>query len=188
MTVSDSPSLSGDNWHQISGGEGEVFETAAELVALQELLDRSFAASGDHLRSIVTAERRLTAAQVADYLQGVKHVSFATVSDKGEPLVSPLDGWFLHGQFIVSTAGNAMRARHVRRNPAVSLAHVVGDDIGIWVHGRALIAAKGDPLVDEYDRIATTTYGSSPFNWGDIAVMPIDARVMFAYAPDPSKY
>lgn len=165
-----------------------MFETADELVALQELLDRSFAAGGNHLGSIVTAERRLSAVQVANYLQGVKHVSFATVSSKCEPFVSPLDGWFVHGQFIVSTGGNAIRARHVRHNSAVSLAHVVGDDIGIWVHGRARIAAKGDPLVDEYDRVATMTYGSSPFSWGDVVVMPIEARVMFAYAPDPSKY
>ncbi len=165
-----------------------MLETADELVALQELLDRSFATSGKHMRSIVTAGRRLTAVQVANYLQGVKHVSFATVSGKGEPFVSPLDGWFLHGQFIASTAANAMRARHVRRNPAVSLSHVVGDDIGIWVHGRARIAGKGDPLVDEYDRLATQTYGTSPFSWGDVVIMPIEARVMFAYAPDPSKY
>lgn len=165
-----------------------MLETADELAALQDLLDRSFAASGKHLGSIVTAERRLTATQVANYLQGVKHVSFATVSNKGEPFVSPLDGWFLHGQFIVSTAGKAMRANHVRRNPAVSLAHVVGDDIGIWVHGRARIAGKGDSLVDEYDRLATQTYGTSPFSWGDVVVMPVEARVMFAYAPDPSKY
>lgn len=165
-----------------------MLETADELVALQALLDRSFAASGKHLGSIVTPERRLTATQVANYLQGVKHVSFATVTSKGEPFVSPLDGWFVHGQFIVSTAGNATRARHVRRNPAVSLAHVVGDDIGIWVHGRARFAGKGEPLVDEYDRLATQTYGTSPFSWGDVVVMPVEARVMFAYAPDPSKY
>jgi hypothetical protein len=165
-----------------------MLETAEELVALQDLLDRSFAAGGAHLGSIVTAERRLTATQVANYLQGVKHVSFATVNSKGEPFVSPLDGWFVHGQFVVSTAGKAMRTEHVRRNPAVSLAHVVGDDIGIWVHGRARIAGKGVALVDEYDRLATQTYGTSPFSWGDVVVMPVEARVMFAYAPDPSKY
>ncbi len=165
-----------------------MFETASELAALQALLDRSFGASGEHMRGIVTAERRLTAVQVANYLQGVKHVSFGTVSSNCEPFVSPLDGWFLHGQFIVSTAAKAVRARHVRRKPAVSLAHVVGDDIGIWVHGRARIAGRGDPLVDEYDRVATETYGSSPFGWGDVVVMPIEPRVMFAYAPDPAKY
>lgn len=165
-----------------------MLETDAELTALQDLLDRSFAASGTHLKSIVTGERRLTAVQVANYLQGVKHVSFATVSRKGEPRVAPLDGWFLHGQFIVSTAGNAMRTRYVRRNPSVSLAHVVGDDIGIWVHGTARFATRGDPLVDDYDRLATEAYGSSPVNWGDVVVMPIEARAMFAYAPDPSKF
>ena len=107
-----------------------MFETKAEIDALQALLDRSFAAAGPHLADIVTAERRLSALQVAAYLQGVKHVSFATVTSRCEPMVAPLDGWFVHGQFIVSTGGSAVRVQHIRRNPAVSLAHVVGDDIG----------------------------------------------------------
>ncbi|MGH2631803.1 MAG: pyridoxamine 5'-phosphate oxidase family protein, partial [Tepidiformaceae bacterium] len=115
-------------------------------------------------------------------------VSFATVNSKCEPIVSPLDGWFIHGQFIVSTGGTALRAQHIRRNAAVSLAHVVGDDIGIWVHGRARFAERGEALTDEYDRIATATYCSSPFGWGDVAILPIEARAMFAYAPDPTKY
>ncbi len=42
-----------------------MFETEAELDALQSLLDRSYATAGPHLRVIVEPERRLTARQVA---------------------------------------------------------------------------------------------------------------------------
>ncbi len=166
-----------------------MLETSDELTALQALLDRSHGGGGAHLGSIVTAERRLTALQVANYLQGVKHVAFATVNSRGEPMVAALDGWFLHGQFIASTAAGALRVRHIRRNPAVSLVHMVGDEVGIWVHGTARLARREEPLIQEYDRLATAAYGSSPYSWGDdIAVFAVQARVMFAYAPDPGKY
>jgi len=165
-----------------------MLETPEELSALQALLDRSHGGGGAHLGSIVTGERRLTAKQIANYLQGVKHVAFATVNSRGEPMAAPLDGWFIHGQFVVGTAANAVRARHIRHNPAVSLAHVAGDDIGIWVHGRARALGRTDALAQDYDRLATAAYGGSPYGLGEIAVWAVEARVMFAYAPDPSKY
>ena len=165
-----------------------MFETDAELNALQALLDRSYATAGPHLRDIVTPETRLTAGQVATYLEGIRHIVVATVTRAAEPIVAPLDGWFLHGRFIVSTGANAARVRHLRSNPAVSLAHVAGDDIGIWAHGTARIAPREDRLTAEYVRVASKTYGSDPFSWGDIAVLVVDARAMFAYALDPSKF
>lgn len=165
-----------------------MLETPEELRELQVLLDRSHDRGGAHLVSIVTDERRLSAQQLANYLQGVKHVAFATVNSQGEPLAAPLDGWFIHGQWVVGTDANAVRARHIRRNPAVSLVHVVGDDIGIWAHGTARVLAREDRLAEDYDRLATAAYGSSPYGLGEIAVIAVEARVMFAYAPDPSKY
>ncbi len=166
-----------------------MFETEAEMTELQELLERSMSGAGGHLTTIVTGERTLNAHQVTTYLQGVKHVSLGTVNSRGEPIVAPVDGWFLHGKFIVSTAGDALRVKHMRRTPAVSACHLDGDNIGIWVHGKATILANDDPLVQEYDRAATAAYGSSPFTFGEnIVVTRIDPRVMFAYAFVPSKY
>lgn len=165
-----------------------MLETPDELSALQALLDQSYDSGGAHLGSIVTDERRLNAVQIANYLQGVKHVAFATVSSRGEPMVAPLDGWFIHGQFVVGTAANALRVRHIRRSSAVSLAHVAGDDIGIWVHGTARTLSSEEPLAQDYDRLATAAYGSSPNDLGEIALFAIEARVMFAYSPDPAKY
>lgn len=165
-----------------------MLETPEEVEVLQALLDRSHGGGGAHLGSIVTPDRRLTAAQITRYLQNVKHVAFATVNRRGEPMVAALDGWFIHGRFVVSTAANALRARHVRRNPAVSLVHVVGDDIAVWAHGRAVALAREDALARDYDRLSTAAYGGSIYSLGDIVVWTVEPRVMFAYASDPSKY
>jgi hypothetical protein len=45
-----------------------VEETAEQLAALQGLLDRSATGAGAHLRSIVTDERRLSAAELSQRL------------------------------------------------------------------------------------------------------------------------
>ncbi|MGE3074100.1 MAG: pyridoxamine 5'-phosphate oxidase family protein [Dehalococcoidia bacterium] len=165
-----------------------MFESVEELEQLQSLLDRSYAGMNAHMADIVTPERRLSAAQVCNYLQNVKHVSFATVNARSEPFVAPLDGWFIHGRFIVSTGAGALRLRHIQANPSVSLAHVDGDEIGIWAHGVARRLTEADPPAQEWVRAATEFYGSSPSGWGDIAVFLVEPRKMFAYAMDPAKF
>jgi len=47
-----------------------MFETDAELEALQAMLDLHMARANEHMLAIVKPERRLTARQVATYLQG----------------------------------------------------------------------------------------------------------------------
>jgi hypothetical protein len=74
-----------------------VYETAEDPAELQELLDRTFSRMNPHMAAIVKPERRLSAQQVVTYLQGIKHVAFATVNERGEPRVAPLDGIFLRG-------------------------------------------------------------------------------------------
>src|SRR5262245_19990052 len=95
-----------------------VFETDAEMRTLGALLERSMGAANPHAQSIVTPERRLSAGQLVRYLQAVKHLGVATVSAKGEPYVSPVDAFFLHGRFVFSTAASSLRARHLARRPA----------------------------------------------------------------------
>lgn len=134
-----------------------MFESDAQIVALQDLLDRSHGQAGEHLGTIVTPQRRLTAMQLVTYLQGVRHVAWATVTAKGEPFVSPLDSFFLRGKFTVSTVARAVKAGHVRRNPAVSLTHFQADEVGVWGHGTAQIWHPGDPIADEYIRMVVAT-------------------------------
>jgi len=70
-----------------------VYETDEDLRWLQNLLDRTLASANPHLTSIVSPERRLTVRQVVRYLQGMKHVAFATVNARGEPRVARAERW-----------------------------------------------------------------------------------------------
>lgn len=144
-----------------------MYETVAETAALQELLDRSLAHATEHLRGIVRPERTLSAAQTAAVLQGMRTLSVATVTARGEPRISAVDGHFLHGEFVFTTAGSAAKARQLRARPAVSVAHVLGDDLGVFVHGRAEFLAGDSPDFTEIEAHLVRHYGSSPSSWGE---------------------
>jgi uncharacterized pyridoxamine 5'-phosphate oxidase family protein len=166
-----------------------MHESDDDLRELQALLDRTFARANPHLAAIVKPERRLNARQVAYYLQGTKHVAFATVNAKGEPRVAPLDGVFIRGRFTVSTGGRAARLEHLRANPACSAAHMDGDVVGIVVHGRATIIGRDDPGVDGIEPVWREIYGSSPFEWGEgVVFMRIEPSSMWAYAFHPENF
>ena len=166
-----------------------MFESEDEVRELQALIDRTFAQANPHLAEIVKPERRLNARQVVRYLQGTKHVAFATVNERGEPRVAPLDGVFIHGKFTVSTGGRAARLKHLRGNPACSAAHMDGDTIGIVVHGHATIIGRDDDGVEELEPVWRDIYGSSPFEWGEgVVFMCIEPSSMWAYAFHPENF
>jgi general stress protein 26 len=146
---------------------GAVLETAAETAALQELMDRSLSASTEHLRSIINQDRVLTAADLVALLTGMKVLTVATVTARGEPRISALDGHFLHATWSFSTSGTAAKARHLRDRPAVSVAHVDGEEMAVFSHGNAERMQPGDPEWDETLAHWTAHYGSSPLEWGD---------------------
>jgi uncharacterized pyridoxamine 5'-phosphate oxidase family protein len=164
-------------------------ETSEELLWLQELIDRTHARMNAHMAGIVTPERRLSARQAVRYLQGIKHVAFATVNDKGEPRVAPLDGIFLHGRFHVSTGGRAARLRDLRRNPRCSLTHFGGDDIAVTVNGTAEILERGDAEVPALEPVYEEVYGSSPFSWGEgVVIIRVEPSSMWTYSFHPESY
>jgi nitroimidazol reductase NimA-like FMN-containing flavoprotein (pyridoxamine 5'-phosphate oxidase superfamily) len=115
-----------------------MHETAADLAQLQALLDRSFAAAGPHLLRIITPERRLDAAGVAELLTGMRLLALATVSADGRPIVGPVDGVFLRGSFHFGSSPDSVRARHIRARPQVSATHLPGEELAVTVHGRAV--------------------------------------------------
>jgi uncharacterized pyridoxamine 5'-phosphate oxidase family protein len=166
-----------------------MFESDEDVRELQALMDRTFARANPHLASIVKPERRLSAPQVVRYLQGTKHVAFATVNERGEPRVAPLDGVFIRGRFTVSTGGSAARLRHLRGNPACSAAHMDGDTVGIVVHGHATLIGRADEGVDEIEPVWREIYDSSPFDWGEgVTFMRIEPTSMWAYAFHPENF
>jgi hypothetical protein len=159
-----------------------MFETEAELEELQRMFDAHMQRANRHMKSIVTPKRRLNARQVATYLQGTKHVAFATVTSKGEPRVSPLDALFIHGRFTMSTGLEATKLKHLRRNPACSLVHVDGDTIAVAANGTVEWIPREHPDHDEIHRAWTENYGSDPYTWGEIAFFRLRPTSMWAYA------
>jgi hypothetical protein len=115
-----------------------MHETAADLAALQGLLDRNAAAAGAHLRRIITPERRLSAEEVCARLIGMCLLALATVTSDGRPLVGPVDGIFYRGAFHFGSAPDSVRFRHIRRRPQVSATHLPGEELAVTVHGRAV--------------------------------------------------
>jgi hypothetical protein len=120
-------------------------ETAADLEALQALLDRSYEAAGPHLRRIITPERRLDAAQTAERLTGMCLLTLATVTADGRPIAGPVDGIFFRGAFHFGSSPDSVRFRHIRARPQVSATHVPSEELAVTVHGRAVpVEPKGD--------------------------------------------
>jgi hypothetical protein len=115
-----------------------MHETAEDLERLQELLDRSYDAAGQHLKRIITPERRLSAAEVAERLTGMCLLSLATVTADGRPIVGPVDGIFHRGSFHFGSSPDSLRFRHIRQRPQVSATHLPGEELAVTVHGRAV--------------------------------------------------
>jgi len=160
-------------------------EQTADLAALQDLIDRSYAAAGPHLLAIHTPERRLSAEQVCERLTGMRLLALATVSAAGHPVVGPVDGIFFHGAFHFGSAPNSARARHIAARPWVSATYLPAEELAITVHGRAepVDVSAGEfreALLDIY----VPRYGES---WADMLsdgaiYWRIDAERMFTFS------
>ena len=165
-----------------------MHETREELAALQELLDRSDARAGTHLKRIITAERRLTAAELAERLQGMVLLSLATVTADGRPIVGAVDGVFYRGSFHFGSAPDSVRFRHIAARPHVSAIHLPGEELGVTVHGRAVPFDIGSPEAAGFRQalldIYIPRYGEDWERFLDsgVAYARIEADRMFTYA------
>lgn len=168
-----------------------MYETEAELAELQALLDGSLAGATEHLRGIIRpGERTLTAAQLVNVITGMCTLAVSSVTARCEPRVSGADGHFLHGRWVISTSRSAAKARHFAARPAVSLAHLHGEEFGVFTHGRVqeLNPAGGpaDPGWPAIHQHLTRHYGSDPLSWGDVVAYRVQPHWMVAYAADPA--
>ena len=164
-----------------------VYETATDLVALQQLLDRSTETAGPHLESIITPERRMTAEELCAALPGMRLLVLATVTADSRPLAGPVDGIFYRGAFHFGTSPDSVRARHINRRPAVSATHLPGEHLAVTVHGRAAPIDVRHPdqagfratLLEVY----TPRYGAEweAFLDGGPVYYRIEARRMFVF-------
>jgi hypothetical protein len=158
-----------------------VFETPAELDAVQRLLDASFARASEHLKSIMEPQRRLSAERLSAELPSPAVLNIASVTARGEPRVSAVDGHFLHGHWYFTTADQSPKARQLRARPAISASYTPRDGYGVFCHGTAVELPPGDErqmLVDHF----VQTYGMSPEVWGSIYYARVDASWLVGFA------
>lgn len=163
-----------------------VHETDEDLQSLREVLERSYAGAGPHLRSIHTDNWRLSAEQVVEKLTGMRVLALATVSAKGEPITGPVDGLFYRGRFWFGSSPESVRARHIRRNHAVSATHSVGEELAVVVHGRAFELDKSTERARGFRGYLAEIYGEGTMDqhWeGGAPYWEIEPRKMFALAP-----
>jgi Pyridoxamine 5'-phosphate oxidase len=163
-----------------------MHETAADLIALADLLDRSYVRAGEHLRSIFTPERRIPADELVALLPGVQVLHLATVSRACAPRVAPVDGLFYRGQFWFGSARTSVRFVHLRERPQVSASHTRGEALAIVVHGTAALIEAGDPTHGGFASYYREVYGFGWEEW-DIPVQfaRIDATRLYTYRAIP---
>jgi uncharacterized pyridoxamine 5'-phosphate oxidase family protein len=116
-----------------------MYETPDDIAALQDLLDRSYAAAGGHLRSITTPERRVSAEDLVRRLTGMRLLVLATATADGRPIAGAVDSIFFRGAFVFGSSPNSVRFRHIRARPHVSATHLPEEGFSVTVHGRANI-------------------------------------------------
>ncbi|MEV0767099.1 pyridoxamine 5'-phosphate oxidase family protein [Nocardia salmonicida] len=164
-------------------------ETSEDLAELQALLDASLSGATSHLRSIIDGENTLTAEQLVQTLTGMCTLALSTVTAKGEPRISAVDGHFLHGQWHFGTARNAAKARHLAARPAASVAHLRGEDLGVFAHGsvEVLNPLGGEPCAEWPQLLAyfQDFYGDDAFDWdSEVVYYRLRPHWMTVYAPD----
>lgn len=168
-----------------------VYETEPELRELQTLIDNSLGRSSAHLRSIITGERSLSAEQLARLLTGMCVLVLSTVTANGEPRVSAVDGHFLHGRWVFGTARGAAKAQHLSVRPAASVAHLRGEDLGVFVHGVAEelhpVDGPADPDWPEIHEHLRGFYGDTSFDWSEVVYYRLRPTWMTVYAAAPDR-
>jgi pyridoxine/pyridoxamine 5'-phosphate oxidase len=154
-------------------------ETAEELATLQRLLDDSFASASEHLTSIMTAPRRLTAAALVEQLPSPAVLNLATVTARGEPRISAVDGHFIHGRWYFTTDASSPKARQLVARPATSASYTPRDGFGAFCHGQAVLL-DGEERTMLHDHFVAT-YHADPEDLGTIAYFRIDAHWLVAF-------
>ena len=174
-----------------------MHETPEDIRALQDLLDRSYETAGQHLRSITTPARRVSAEELVERLTGMCLLVVATVTADGRPIAGPLDGIFYRGAFHFGTAPKSIRYRHLLKRPQLSATHLPREEFAVNVHGRAVPldvhAAESRGLRETLFEVYGPRYGEE--EWEKFlegtcdpatspAYMRIDADRMFSFQMD----
>ena len=157
-----------------------MHETQEDIARLQQLLDTSWSRAGEHMKDIFSQDLHVPAPELAELLPGVQVLTLATVTAKGEPRASPVDGLFYRGRFYFGSSEKSARFRHIRQRPAVSATHVRGEELAVVVHGRA---HEIDPRTEDsggFQGYLRQAYDSDWEEWaGDAPYAVIEPEAMF---------
>jgi hypothetical protein len=136
-----------------------MHESDDDLAAVQDLLDRSHAGSGEHLRRAFSQDQRLSAAELVDALPGIFEMHLAVVTPTGAPLVAPVDGFLVRGKVCLGLPAASVRTGLVRRDPRVSASYI-GERASFIVHGA--VVETDDEL---FESTATELYVAQYGDW-----------------------
>lgn len=161
-------------------------ETGEDLQWLQAVLDASITRASSYLRaSFQMPEHSLSAEQLVSYAQGVITVALATVTSRGEPRVAPIGALLYRGRFALPTTMEALRVRHILKQPAVSLTHVAENGLALIVHGHASILTPTQPAFVPLERLQRELQHTSPRDWGEGAYVLVEPDLIYTYARNP---
>jgi nitroimidazol reductase NimA-like FMN-containing flavoprotein (pyridoxamine 5'-phosphate oxidase superfamily) len=163
---------------------------AAELAALQRLLDESARSAGDALRETFEPEGHiLSARQLAAYFDRGRGFALATVTAKGDPRVAPVGAVFYKAKFHVPAADYSRRVAHIERRNAVSLTHFVLSSIAVIVHGRAAVLQATDPDFAALEALHDGGDWWRKLRGTDSGVyLRVDPERVYSWAADPSAF
>lgn len=171
-----------------------VQESSADLGWLQQVLDSSFDASGEHLRSAFDQDHRLSARDLTGRLAGLFEMHLGVVTRDGAPLVAPVDGYVFRGRVCLGLPEASVRSRLIRQHPLVS-ASFISDDVSFIVHGSFVEIDERHDWWEDFDaatrRLYVDRFGEWFDEWLDRRSEQegrglsgyIDPRVMFAKGP-----
>lgn len=164
-------------------------ESPSDRARLQDLIETSNENAGAFLRSsFEIPDRTLSADQLITRLHSAVTLALGTVTSDGRPRVAPVIALFYRGSFYIPSVSNALRTRHVRNNPEVSLSLYEGNDFAVIVHGKAEAVAATDPAFDDLVNLQIEHAQSDVREWGDPVYLRIDAERLYSFARYPEQF
>jgi hypothetical protein len=107
-------------------------------------------------------------------------LNIATVTARGEPRISAVDGHFLHGAWHFTTEATSPKARHLRARPAISASYTPRDGFGMFCHGSVDLLAGAEQ--QELRTHWIGVYGGDPEDLGEITYYRLRADWLVAFA------
>ena len=111
---------------------------AADLQALQRLIDRSAASAGPAAAdSVAYPARQMTASEFVEFWQSVRLVAMATAGEGGGPHIAPVHARLDGVRLRLVVYDNTLRRRDIATNPRVAFTTWRADGAAAIVYGLA---------------------------------------------------